>query len=444
MGKYVIDGHAPPTQEIFSYPYAGRTYVPHEWLAGVIYYLSYVLIRLDGVILLAGILIAGTFTILYTYVSRENGEPLITFLLVLLGAVVTSVHWLIRPHLLTMIFLALWLIWLERFHRSQQVRYWIFPVSMLLWANIHAEYLVGFLVLLSYLAGWFWQYLFSRANAPLSTARVLITIAFIAFLASLLNPSGIQAWTTVTEYMNNRYLMSHIAETQPPNFTQLQHMPLIILFLVSILLLALRRDRFVPAHIFLLAGFGLMSIVSIRNAHLFGVVAPFVLSNGLKGIRVAQPLKNVEQMIAKFEEKFAIKNLPIVVTILLCIGLFTGPLKNYNQFDPEVFPVDAVQWLKQNPPSGRMFNSFDWGGYILLNLWPEQKVFIESQTDTNGELSRKYEAVITLQNDWYAIFDEYNITWALIPPQWQLAQELRALGWETDYEDQTAIILRKP
>jgi hypothetical protein len=88
-----------------------------------------------------------------------------------------------------------------------------------------------------------------------------------------------------------------------------------------------------------------------------------------------------------------------------------------------------------------MFNAFDWGGYILFHLWPDQKTFIESQTDVTGEATQKYERVITLQDGWQEIFDEYNITWALIPPDWPLATELIRQGWETAYQDQTALIL---
>jgi hypothetical protein len=90
-----------------------------------------------------------------------------------------------------------------------------------------------------------------------------------------------------------------------------------------------------------------------------------------------------------------------------------------------------------------MFNAFDWGGYILLHLWPDQKTFIESQTDVRGEATQKYETVITLQEGWQEIFEAYDIRWAILPPEWPLARELADWGWESVYQDQTAIILLK-
>jgi hypothetical protein len=88
-----------------------------------------------------------------------------------------------------------------------------------------------------------------------------------------------------------------------------------------------------------------------------------------------------------------------------------------------------------------MFNAFDWGGYILLHLWPEQKTFIESHTDVTGEATYQYERVITLQAGWQDVFEQYEITWAILPPDWPLAKELLEQGWDTAYQDPTAVIL---
>ena len=65
MGKLVLDTGRPPATEVFSYVYENRPYTPQEWLAGVIYYSVYAVLGLNGVVLLAGILIATAFTMLY-------------------------------------------------------------------------------------------------------------------------------------------------------------------------------------------------------------------------------------------------------------------------------------------------------------------------------------------------------------------------------------------
>lgn len=440
MGKYVIETGTPPTQEIFSYPYEGKPYVSHEWLAGVLYYLSYLLFGFNGVVILAGILIATTFTIIYSQAVAEHGEHFLNFMLVILGAAVTSIHWIPRPHLFTMLFLAIWLIWIDRLNRGVQQKLWAFPILMLLWGNIHAEFVAGFLVLLAFIVGWIWQYLFARQRVNMQVGRNLLLVSGASFLASLINPAGLRTWGIVLGYVNNSYLMSRITETRPPDFTSAEYLPLLILIILAFLLMIFRRSKFTLAHIFLMLGFGMMSLFSARNAHLFGVVAPFVLLHGLGGIANLQAFKNIELMITRVESQMSGKMLPIVIAVIIST-VVVARVGNFNQIEPTIFPVDAVSWLKNNPQSGRMFNAFDWGGYILLHLWPQQNVFIESQTDVRGELTREYEAVVTLSSNWQEIFRKYDISWVIIPPQWGLARELTARGWKTVYQDPTTIIL---
>jgi len=443
MGKYVLENGTPPREEIFSYTYENRPYTPHEWLADVIYYVAYVLLGLNGVVLLAGILIAVTFTVIYQEAISQNTGRIPAFLLMSLGGLVTSIHWVIRPHLFTMLFLAIWLILTERLSRDAPVKIWIFPALMVLWANMHGEFIAGFLVLAAYSAGWIWQVLFDRTNAALKTGRNLLFAFLLSLPASILSPVGFRTWDTVLGYVTNRYLLSRIVETRPPDFAQATYWPLLIMLALPIFLLITKKAKYTPAQVFLLAGFGLMSLTAARNAHLSGVVFPFVLSGVFSNLAVSQQLEAAEARIAQIETQTGRGLLPIILTVLIGLLIITGSAEGFNRFEPSVFPVDAVRWLEDQAPTGRMFNAFDWGGYILLHLWPDQKTFIESQTDVRGEATQKYETVITLQEGWQEIFEAYDIRWAILPPEWPLARELADWGWESVYQDQTAIILLK-
>lgn len=441
MGKFVLENGGPPSQEIFSYIYENRPYTPQEWLAGVIYYSVFAWLGLNGVVLLAGILIASAFTVIYAEAVSDDANRALTFLLVILAALVSSVHWVTRPHLFTMLFLGIWLILIDQLYRGRPVKFWIFPILMVLWANIHGEFIAGFLVLMAYLAGLVWQYLFSRSDSHLEIGKKLGLVTLASLAACNLSPAGFRTWDIVFGYVTNRYLLSRIVETRPPDFTQPEYWPLLILLGMSLYLLIRKRDRFAPPHYFLIAGFGLMSLLSARNAHLVGIVFPFVISNAGKGMMARGAFRTIEATIRQMESQIKGDAFPILLTILISAMILAGPLAGFNRFEPSVFPVDAVHWLESHPQTGRMFNAFDWGGYILLHLWPEQKTFIESHTDVTGEATQQYETIITLQAGWRELFERYHITWAIIPPDWPLAQELIKQGWETAYRDQTATIL---
>ena len=105
--------------------------------------------------------------------------------------------------------------------------------------------------------------------------------------------------------------------------------------------------------------------------------------------------------------------------------------------------MDAVQWLQENPQSGHMFNDFIWGGYIAWRLWPEQKDFIDSQSDMTGEATKMYLNVINLGDGWQTALQQYNVQWAIIPVNSALSQELIKDGWSILYIDSTAVILRQ-
>jgi hypothetical protein len=168
-----------------------------------------------------------------------------------------------------------------------------------------------------------------------------------------------------------------------------------------------------------------------------------VLSKANKGLTAPDILGRIEATLRQMESQIKGFTLPIILTILISAVMLAGPYAGFNRFEPSVFPVEAVRWLETHPETGRMFNAFDWGGYILLHLWPEQKTFIESHTDVTGEATQKYETIITLQAGWQELFEQYDVAWAIIPPTWELSAELKAQGWETAYQDQTAVILVK-
>jgi hypothetical protein len=91
-----------------------------------------------------------------------------------------------------------------------------------------------------------------------------------------------------------------------------------------------------------------------------------------------------------------------------------------------------------------MFNDLNWGGYISLHLWPQQKVFADSMADVTGEVTLNYEIALTVSDGWENVLDTYKITWTILPSSAPLTVKLSEQGWQVLYEDATAIILKKP
>ncbi len=443
MGKIILETRSIPTSDIFSHVYLGLPLIPHEWLAGVIFYISFFFFGLNGVVLICALLVAGSFTLVYEYVVMQSKSRVLALLLVLWSAAISSLHWIARPHLFTMLFLAIYLIFADKLNRDEIKKIWIFPVLMLIWANLHAEFIAGFLILGAYLAGWLLEMFFSSTKPGWERGKRLMGATMLSFVATLMNPVGWRTWETVFGYVNNRYLMSRINETRPPDITNPDFAILFVFLGMSFFLLAIKNQRLATGQAIAFAGFSIMSLMAARNVHIYGVVAPILLAPMLCGSDKISLIKPLEKILSTMERKIC-GNVWIVIVAILLIGIsLSGLLGIAYEFDSSRFPVQAVDWLALHPQEGKMFNAFDWGGYILLRTWPENLVFIDSQTDVIGEVTREYEMIIGVSQGWQETLEKHNIIFVIVPKDWQLVSVLLNNDWDEIYSDEIAVILRR-
>jgi len=74
-------------------------------------------------------------------------------------------------------------------------------------------------------------------------------------------------------------------------------------------------------------------------------------------------------------------------------------------------PLQSVEYLRQHDLPGQMFNSYNWGGYLIWALYPDKPVFVDGRTDLyafNGVLD-DYVQVQLVSPGWQEILDRYNV-----------------------------------
>jgi hypothetical protein len=464
IGQYILDSHSIPTRDIFSHTMTDAPLTPHEWLAQVLYALAYRLGGLNGVVLLCALLISFAFTLCFRQTLARSNLVLVALAWTILVAAASSLHWLARPHLFTLLVIPLWTGQLERIRHGMRSRWWFLPLLMLLWANLHGAFIAGFVIWGMYLGGEAWDRWLGNApgakkkgGSPESQGNsnqilpVLLLGGATAFLATFINPSGWHLWTTSLGYIRNRYLVSHTAEYLPPNFHDPSAWPFMLMLFTCLLLLGRKRVSLPAVSVLLLAGWSIMALYSVRNVPIYALVgAPILAEISAEQVRQARLLATFErlnQRLASVEASLRGVLWPALLVALVGLALFCGASLDFsgvgNRFDPVIFPVGAVDWLVANPPPGEMFNYFPWGGYLLYRAWPEHKVFIDGQTDFYGEsLTRQYEQVITLGDGWRQVLEQYQVGWVLMPPKSELVQALSAdPGWKMVYQDTSAAVL---
>lgn len=450
IGNYILDQRTIPKVDVFSHTMSGQALTPHEWLAQVIFASIHRFFGLDGIVILTAIVIASAFSVSFVSALETSKARVLTLLAGLVAAAASSVHWLSRPHIFTFLFFSIWLWFLLRLDRGRRVPLWTFPGLMLLWANTHGAFITGFVVWGGFLIGWIWENYITRQKRRNAAIGIKLTIiGFTSFAASLLNPAGLDLWFTSVGYIQNRYLVGHTFEYLPPNFHNPGFWPFLLLVLATILLMSQSGKMFSMAESLLMAGWTVMGLYSARNIPLYTIVWCQVMIGGLESRVQSELAVGVENNTRKTERKLYGGLWPLATILIVVVMLARQiPLdiqKKGNAYDQQIFPVQAVDWLVANNQQGNMFNYFDWGGYILYRMWPEQRVFIDGQTDFYGEaLTRQYEKVITLADGWQDILNKHQVVWVIMPTDSALIGMLdEDEGWETLYSDSTATILRQ-
>lgn len=449
VGQLTLQTANVSTVDIFSYRTTSFPSYPHEWLAQVLLAIPYRIFGLDGVVLLVALTITLTFAVVF-WNARKVSTPLIALIFTVLALSASTIHILPRPHIFTYLFTVIWISFMEKIRTGQSRAWWVFPLLMLLWVNVHGMFLLGVLIWLAYIAGdiidqgirhW-WK---SKES------RLLFTAGFISIPVTCLSPSGPGIWKSILDLGSNSYITSRIPEYMPANFHLPGTWPFIMLLALLITGLGLNTKRLPGSSIFMSAGFAMLALYSSRMIPIFSIVtapvAARTVSTWLQAERSHTRFVKMEAFIQNMETQsggaFWVAVTAITVTGLFVSGVTIDPQHKGNVFDTQMFPVEAVKWLKAHPQNGQMLNEFDWGGYILLETWPAYQIFMDGHTHIYGEaLTREYEQVITTSRGWGSVLEKYQIEWAILPSSSTLANVLSSQGWEMLYNDKTATILR--
>ena len=101
-GRYVVEEHVIPREDMFSYTAAGRRWFAHEWLTDVLMYLLYRAGGTSALIVVASLVVTATFMLVYH--SARSGEagdrdapPYVAVFTVLVAAFASAITWGARP-----------------------------------------------------------------------------------------------------------------------------------------------------------------------------------------------------------------------------------------------------------------------------------------------------------------------------------------------------------
>ncbi|HWC99957.1 MAG TPA: hypothetical protein VG456_24525 [Candidatus Sulfopaludibacter sp.] len=467
-GEWILAHHGVPTHDIFSYSKPDGAWYAWEWLTDILWAFLNSHGGLATVATLGILLIAFTFTLLFRLVRRKS-NALVAIVITMVAAVASSVHWLARPHLFTLVFLVLFYGALENVHdgktRFHGVPYLvILPFATILWTNLHGGFFVGIIMIGTYGVGEALKLIFSpdlgdQRTAVLRRAEQYMLCSLACLAASLVNPYTWHLHKHVVEYLADPYQSQHIMEFLSVSF----HHPLAIFFEGMLLLGALAAFSGISKGSYteplLLLMWAHAALLSTRNIPIFMIVAAPQAAAVVQLWLERLPELNVAEWLRRAGRKFNVVAASMTETdqigrwhpismagALGVIALLYAPHppeKFRPEFDPKSFPVAAVQKLHLDP-SQRIFTFDQWGDYLIYRLYPQTKVFMDGRSDYYGsEFNQKYLDVITVNYGWEKTLARFGVDTILMPPGSPLTGALKeSARWRVVYDDGVAVVFR--
>jgi hypothetical protein len=337
----------------------------------------------------------------------------------------------LRPQMLGYLFLILTLIALERFRRGKQRSVWFLPALFLVWINTHGSWVIGLGVLTVFLASGLVEFSGGSVEARRwsSVERIRLEAILLLSLAAIpLTPYGTRLaaypFTVASSLPLN---VGNILEWQPMPFNILGgklFLALVLAFFVGQMLSPLRL-RLWEATLFF--GGIVMACLHVRFLLLF---VPF-----------AAPIFAVvlARWLPPYDRK---KDHPVLNAILMAVAIvamvrYFPTRAGLDKIVAQSFPVRAVEYLRQHPVPGSMFNNYGYGGYLVGNL-PEQKVFIDGRGDLyeDAGVFGEYLELAQLKPAAFQVLRAHNIQSCLLDSKEPLAIVLEVHpDWEKRYTD---------
>jgi hypothetical protein len=459
-GEEVLRTGRIPNVDTWSIVGAGRPWTSQDWLANVILALGNGLGEWGrtALSLLFGVLTLLAFWILWRAIAIRLPSVgwLSRIVWLSVGLLLAGPVMGVRVQVLDLV-LATAVVWILWRYQVDPRRRWLIglPAIAALWANLHAGWLLLFLLGGAVLAGEIVDRTLRREPAgqtPLTWRQLgYLAVALVASGAALaLNPNGTALYAYPFDTVGITALSRYVMEWFPADLGSIFGWLLLGFVVVGVLpvfIFAWHRLRTSDALI--LVGLTVMAWQAIRFLLIVGPIGGAIVAVVLSPvIAESRGGRSTSGMLARLARpvggRRGVVNGGIAGTLLvLGIGvalLRTSPPAQAAEIARSL-PAGAVAWMDEHRPGTRIFNKYEWGGYIGQHR-PEQPIFMDGRADVYGdELLQMYVAIIGLHGDPQATFDRYEIDYAVYLPGTALADWFDAsASWERVYRDETAAI----
>ena len=456
FGQAVLSAGHVVRHDPYSYSAPGGAWHDHEWLSEVVMALFYQSSGVFGLRMWKLLCSAVTIGCLTFGLAETGASSTLQLGTLGIAAIAIMPQMQFRPQLHTFALFAAMLLLIARDRRLRDSAelWWAVPL-MTLWANLHGGFIVGIAALGIYAGTAAAMDVWSKRRLVWNPR--LIVVAGAATLATLITPYGLSGWETVAHTVGNTLTYRLIMDWQP--------------------LTAMIRDQWHFSHsgttpylcaLALMAALGVSLIIAPQcNDDLALVIIAAVMCGGaflavrnlpLAVIACAAPAaRHIETAFARIglrdrampdwsravPGRAASQAAICMAVAVLAVsnGLFSSRLSADIRY-----PAGAVAFMRQHHLSGNVLCEFAWGEYLIWQLYPSSRVFIDSRYDMvypprviNDDLTFFFDRPGAA-----AVLRAYPHGFVMIPPRCRAYGLVRhAADWTLIYQDSDAALFAR-
>jgi hypothetical protein len=446
-GELIFTSGSIPKTDPFSFTNFGKAWVAHEWLSGAIFYAVYSRLGFAVLILLFSIVATLAFWLVF---KRSSTHPFLKGFALLLSVWVVVPTVGVRPRVFTMLLTGLYLSLLFDFARGGNKRriWWLVPL-MAVWANLHAGFLMGLVVIGLVGVGIVLDAWSEGARFSLLYPRLLTLGLVLAgcLLVVMLNPHGARIYTFPFEIFSSPVQQELVSDWLSPDFHESWLFPLLLLILLTFVMLALSPKRPKPSELLLFTATLYATLKSTRHMAIFALVAGPMLAEYSQAWLASTTFGRAfgRQPSIKMNALVLVTGLVLLLPLVAFSVKLSSMLVNPVRQEVVGVPVNAVNELKAKQITGNTFTDPNiWGDYLIWAA-PANPVYIDGRIDMYGDqFVREYLNVIWGLSDWRAPFDRYGVKVAIVRIKSPLRRELKAApDWQLISEDDMAAVFAR-
>lgn len=430
-GEWIQAHHWVPHTDPFSSFGAGKPWAAYSWLCDDLLLAFFNHSGLAGIMLYTATVAMAITVALYHMVQRRQADFMVQI-------VVTCAAWWAmmplytpRPWLFTILLYTIELDILFHARRTGKTRELLFlPLIFALWANLHIQFIDGLLVLGMVMAESIAARWWSACETRLRP-KWIVPIFLACVVAPIANPYGWNIYGIARELATQPGVLDKILELLALPFRSAANYMVLAFALVAAYCLG-RERKVIGFEMLLLVLGALLAFRSRRDMWLLVISAAAIIAASIPASE-----ENRRRL-----SRFGAAVVAAGTALYLFVGLHLMKPDNarLKSLLAEALPVDAVEHIQAKGYAGPLYNTYDWGGFLIWQL--RMPVAIDGRAALHGtERIDRFSATWNGEPDWIKDPELAKAGVVIGPIKAPLTQLLRMdPRFELAYQDKLAAV----